>query len=56
MGWLSALIGALPALVQGIAAFNTRRAELMTPAPATHAGVVAEDDAELARRRAAEAK
>jgi hypothetical protein len=56
MGWLSALIGALPALVQGIAAFNARRAELMTPAPATHAGVEAEDNVEFAKRRAAEAK
>ncbi len=51
--WISALIGALPALAQGIEAFNARRAELMAPAPATHVDVVAEDEAELARRRKA---
>ena len=53
MSALAAFFAALPALVQGLAAFQARRAELMAPAPATHDATVAEDDAELARRRAA---
>ena len=53
MGWLSALIGALPALLQGIAAFQTKRAELIALQPSTNRQTIADDDAELARRKAA---
>jgi hypothetical protein len=54
MGWLSAFIGALPSLVEGLAAFNEKRAELMALEPSTHQQTIADDDAELARRRSAQ--
>ncbi len=54
-GWLSATLAALPALLSGLEAFRVKRAALMSvdPATSTHAATAAEDDAELARRRAA---
>lgn len=56
--WLTATLAALPALLQGIEAFRTKRAVLMTPNPATstHRQTEAEDDAEIERRRAEAAK
>ena len=53
MGWLTAVLAALPALVEGWTAYQSRRAELMTPAAPTHAATEADDDAEIARREAA---
>ena len=53
MGWWTAALAALPALLQGLDAYQSRRAVLMTPAAPTHAATEAEDDAELARREAA---
>ena len=55
MGWLSAVLGALPSLMQGIAAFQTKRAALLALQPSTHQQTIADDDAELARRIAREA-
>lgn len=56
MGWLTATFAALPALIDGLAAYQTRRAELMAPVEPTHAATEADDDAELAKREASAAK
>jgi hypothetical protein len=53
--WLVALISAIPAGLQAaVEAFRTRHAELNTVAPPEWKSTLAEDDAELERRRAAE--
>lgn len=52
MGWLTAVLTALPALVEGWGAYQARRAELMAPVEPTHAATEADDDAELAKRSA----
>lgn len=55
MGWLTAILGALPSLIQGIAAFQQKRAALMALQAATNQQTVADDNAELARRVTQEA-
>lgn len=49
-----AFFGALPELIKGFGAFQTKHAELRAIALATHQQSAATDDAELARRRAAQ--
>ena len=55
-GFLTAAIGALPALLQGVSAYQAKRAELIKLRKPDYAGTIAADDAEIARERAAEAE
>ena len=52
---VGAFFGALPELIKGLSAFQTKHAELRSIALATHQQTVAADNAELARRQAQEA-
>lgn len=51
---VGAVFGALPELIKGLSAFQTKHAELRSIALATHQQTVATDDAVLAARRAAQ--
>ena len=52
---ISAFVGALPSLVNGLSAFSAKHAELRSLALTTHQQTIADDDAELARRKLHEA-